>query len=281
MTLIKVTIMTLGSSLLNLPQDLKSPEPGQQLQPEVESQPRSSTLKKPPTSQGAVDHLWSLLSNGWFPYLFNVDSSGLTEQNLGRAHSVNRILKTLQLMRALGMMSVRLTWWDHFLDRRPITCISQEYERLTCAYLQHLMKELEDEREKRWKSEMAAKKLAEQVQALRAQGQESSRSFSSCMSPNLGNNVKFLTASEEKELQTVAVDATSRLKQILAQEREEKMRLQAELEVMQVGFPVLAKIVFLHPSIWSLFYHWSSLGILHHDQNLILDSRFWKYVWFC
>ena len=44
----------------------------------------------------------------------------------------------------------------------------------------------------------------------------------------------YFVAQEEQNLQGVAVEATTRLKQTVLNERETKLRLQAELELLQV-----------------------------------------------
>ena len=44
----------------------------------------------------------------------------------------------------------------------------------------------------------------------------------------------YFVAQEEQNLQGVAVEATTRLKQTVINERETKLRLQAELELLQV-----------------------------------------------
>ena len=44
----------------------------------------------------------------------------------------------------------------------------------------------------------------------------------------------YVTAREEQGLQGVAVEANSRLKQTLTNERENKLRMQAEIELLQV-----------------------------------------------
>ena len=47
--------------------------------------------------------------------------------------------------------------------------------------------------------------------------------------------VLLCAATEERDLQSVAVEATTRLKQALTNEREAKLRAQAELELVQVS----------------------------------------------
>ena len=46
--------------------------------------------------------------------------------------------------------------------------------------------------------------------------------------------IYYVVAQEEQNLQGVAVEATTRLKQTVINERETKLRLQAELELLQV-----------------------------------------------
>ncbi|XP_035680268.1 leucine-rich repeat and coiled-coil domain-containing protein 1-like [Branchiostoma floridae] len=75
-----------------------------------------------------------------------------------------------------------------------------------------LMRELDSERERRWKAEQAAKRLADQVKTLQEKG------------------------SEEQELQAVALQATSRLKQALMNERETRGKLQDQLDALKEQF---------------------------------------------
>ncbi|XP_019628740.1 PREDICTED: leucine-rich repeat and coiled-coil domain-containing protein 1-like [Branchiostoma belcheri] len=72
-----------------------------------------------------------------------------------------------------------------------------------------LMRELDSERERRWKAEQAAMRLADQVKTLQEKG------------------------SEEQELQAVAIQATSRLKQALMNERETRGNLQDQLDTLK------------------------------------------------
>ncbi|CAH1270558.1 LRRCC1 [Branchiostoma lanceolatum] len=72
-----------------------------------------------------------------------------------------------------------------------------------------LMRELDSERERRWKAEQAAKRLADQVKTLQEKG------------------------TEEQELQAVAIQATSRLKQALMNERETRGKLQDQVDALK------------------------------------------------
>ncbi|XP_062611366.1 leucine-rich repeat and coiled-coil domain-containing protein 1-like isoform X2 [Saccostrea cucullata] len=76
------------------------------------------------------------------------------------------------------------------------------------TYVQ-LMKELESERERRWKAEQASKKLLNHIQTLQGK------------------------AKEGDELKDTAIEATSRLKQALMNEREAKLRLQNDVEKLK------------------------------------------------
>ncbi|KAL4234350.1 leucine rich repeat [Mactra antiquata] len=67
-----------------------------------------------------------------------------------------------------------------------------------------MMQELEKERERRWKAEAAAKKLVEHIQKLSTK------------------------AKEDGDMKELAIDATSRLKHTVMNEREVKLRLQEE-----------------------------------------------------
>ncbi|XP_076112416.1 leucine-rich repeat and coiled-coil domain-containing protein 1-like [Mytilus galloprovincialis] len=70
----------------------------------------------------------------------------------------------------------------------------------------NLMKELEEERERRWKSEQASMKLVDHIKKLQVKVKD-------------GDNLK-----------DTAIEATSRLKQNLTNEREVKLRLQDEVD---------------------------------------------------
>ncbi|XP_045191730.2 leucine-rich repeat and coiled-coil domain-containing protein 1-like [Mercenaria mercenaria] len=69
-----------------------------------------------------------------------------------------------------------------------------------------IMQELEKERERRWKAEAAAKRLVEHIQSLTSK------------------------AKEEGDMKDLAIDATSRLKQAVMNEREIKLNLQNETD---------------------------------------------------
>ncbi|XP_077864589.1 leucine-rich repeat and coiled-coil domain-containing protein 1-like [Saccoglossus kowalevskii] len=86
--------------------------------------------------------------------------------------------------------------------RRPTTV--QDDEDKLC-----LMQELDNERERRWKAEQAARKLVDHIKEIQSKG------------------------NEQREVQDVAIETSTRLKQALVREREEKNRLEklvSELE---------------------------------------------------
>lgn len=85
---------------------------------------------------------------------------------------------------------------------------TQRRDDIKSTYLQ-LMKELETERERRWKAEQASKKLLNHIQALQGK------------------------AKEGDELKDTAIEATTRLKQALMNEREAKLRLQNDVEKLK------------------------------------------------
>ncbi|KAL7876298.1 hypothetical protein AOLI_G00112610 [Acnodon oligacanthus] len=72
-----------------------------------------------------------------------------------------------------------------------------------------IVEERDQERERRWKAEQAVKKLTEQVKGLQTR------------------------ASEEKELQSMALHTTDRLKELLLKERSDRAALQARVEELE------------------------------------------------
>ncbi|XP_036453284.1 leucine-rich repeat and coiled-coil domain-containing protein 1 isoform X2 [Colossoma macropomum] len=72
-----------------------------------------------------------------------------------------------------------------------------------------IVEERDQERERRWKAEQAVKKLTEQVKGLQTR------------------------ASEEKELQSMALHTTDRLKELLLKERSDRAVLQARVEELE------------------------------------------------
>uniref|UniRef100_A0AAR2KI04 Leucine-rich repeat and coiled-coil domain-containing protein 1 n=1 Tax=Pygocentrus nattereri TaxID=42514 RepID=A0AAR2KI04_PYGNA len=72
-----------------------------------------------------------------------------------------------------------------------------------------IVEERDHERERRWKAEQAVKKLTEQVKGLQTR------------------------ASEEKELQSMALHTTDRLKELLLKERSDRSALQARVEELE------------------------------------------------
>ncbi|XP_060075484.1 leucine-rich repeat and coiled-coil domain-containing protein 1-like [Ylistrum balloti] len=86
-------------------------------------------------------------------------------------------------------------------------CITEDQRRddAQSTYLQ-LMKELEKERERRWKAEQASKKLVDHIKSLQTK------------------------AKDGDQLKDTAIEATTRLKQALTNEREAKLRLQDDLD---------------------------------------------------
>ncbi|XP_052817378.1 leucine-rich repeat and coiled-coil domain-containing protein 1-like [Mya arenaria] len=72
-----------------------------------------------------------------------------------------------------------------------------------------IMQELETERERRWKAEVAAKKLVDHIKTLTSK------------------------AKDDGDMKDLAIDATSRLKQTVMNEREVKLRLQEENEQLK------------------------------------------------
>ncbi|KAK3567517.1 hypothetical protein QTP86_019936 [Hemibagrus guttatus] len=72
-----------------------------------------------------------------------------------------------------------------------------------------IVEERDQERERRWKAEQAVKKLTEQVKGLQTR------------------------ATEEKELQSLALHTTDRLKELLLKERSERTALQSRVEDLE------------------------------------------------
>ncbi|KAG9273986.1 leucine-rich repeat and coiled-coil domain-containing protein 1 isoform X1 [Astyanax mexicanus] len=72
-----------------------------------------------------------------------------------------------------------------------------------------IVEERDQERERRWKAEQAVKRLTEQVKGLQTQ------------------------AVEEKDLQSMALHTTNRLKELLLKERSDRAALQARLEELE------------------------------------------------
>uniref|UniRef100_A0A673L4T5 Leucine-rich repeat and coiled-coil domain-containing protein 1 n=1 Tax=Sinocyclocheilus rhinocerous TaxID=307959 RepID=A0A673L4T5_9TELE len=78
-----------------------------------------------------------------------------------------------------------------------------------CVYMQAIVEERDQERERRWKAEQAAKRLSEQVKNLQTR------------------------ASEEKDLQSLALHTTDRLKELLLKERSDRAALQTRLQELE------------------------------------------------
>ncbi|XP_013401506.2 leucine-rich repeat and coiled-coil domain-containing protein 1 [Lingula anatina] len=87
---------------------------------------------------------------------------------------------------------------------------------IEATYVQ-LMQELEGERERRWKAEQATKKLVDHIQSMRTK------------------------AKEDHDLQDVAIQATTRLKQALTNEREAKLRLKEEVDSLKHQVKVMTE----------------------------------------
>uniref|UniRef100_A0A3B1JSB3 Leucine-rich repeat and coiled-coil domain-containing protein 1 n=1 Tax=Astyanax mexicanus TaxID=7994 RepID=A0A3B1JSB3_ASTMX len=75
--------------------------------------------------------------------------------------------------------------------------------------VQAIVEERDQERERRWKAEQAVKRLTEQVKGLQTQ------------------------AVEEKDLQSMALHTTNRLKELLLKERSDRAALQARVEELE------------------------------------------------
>ncbi|XP_063155511.1 leucine-rich repeat and coiled-coil domain-containing protein 1 [Candoia aspera] len=80
-----------------------------------------------------------------------------------------------------------------------------------------LIQELDQEREKRWKAEQAEKKLSESIKQLQNQ------------------------AKEEKDIQSVAVYTTDRLRELILRERSAKTRLQIDIQQLKEEAEKLGK----------------------------------------
>ncbi|KAM3841718.1 leucine-rich repeat and coiled-coil domain-containing protein 1 [Vipera latastei] len=80
-----------------------------------------------------------------------------------------------------------------------------------------LIQELDQEREKRWKAEQTEKKLSESIKQLQNQ------------------------AKEEKDIQSLAVYTTDRLKELILRERSAKTRLQADIQQLKEEAEKLGK----------------------------------------
>ncbi|XP_022092046.1 leucine-rich repeat and coiled-coil domain-containing protein 1-like [Acanthaster planci] len=91
----------------------------------------------------------------------------------------------------------------HHATKVTHTTAEQDAEKLA------LMQELDNERERRWKAEQASIRLADCIKELQAK------------------------ATEERELQDVAIQASTRLKQALMNEKEFRARLEGQLEECQ------------------------------------------------
>uniref|UniRef100_A0A8B9NNB2 Leucine-rich repeat and coiled-coil domain-containing protein 1 n=1 Tax=Accipiter nisus TaxID=211598 RepID=A0A8B9NNB2_9AVES len=78
-----------------------------------------------------------------------------------------------------------------------------------CVLAKVLIHELDQEKEKRWKAEQAEKKLIEHVRELQKH------------------------AKEEKNIQSMAVYTTNRLKELILKERDVKTRLQADVQQLK------------------------------------------------
>ncbi|XP_071820729.1 leucine-rich repeat and coiled-coil domain-containing protein 1-like isoform X3 [Apostichopus japonicus] len=83
-------------------------------------------------------------------------------------------------------------------ERKTKSTVEQDSEKLI------FLQELDQERVRRWKAEQAAIKLADRIKVLQTQ------------------------ASEEQEIQSVAVHATSRIKEVLMREKDHRMKLEDE-----------------------------------------------------
>uniref|UniRef100_A0A8B9NLV9 Leucine-rich repeat and coiled-coil domain-containing protein 1 n=1 Tax=Accipiter nisus TaxID=211598 RepID=A0A8B9NLV9_9AVES len=81
--------------------------------------------------------------------------------------------------------------------------------KVTDRYPSVLIHELDQEKEKRWKAEQAEKKLIEHVRELQKH------------------------AKEEKNIQSMAVYTTNRLKELILKERDVKTRLQADVQQLK------------------------------------------------
>uniref|UniRef100_A0A8D0FC53 Leucine-rich repeat and coiled-coil domain-containing protein 1 n=1 Tax=Strix occidentalis caurina TaxID=311401 RepID=A0A8D0FC53_STROC len=95
-------------------------------------------------------------------------------------------------------------------DRYPSVChIKPKRIKLNIVQVNVLIQELDQEKERRWKAEQAEKKLIEHVRELQ----------------------KY--AKEEKNIQSMAVYTTDRLKELILKERDVKARLQADVQQLK------------------------------------------------
>uniref|UniRef100_A0A3P9AK77 Leucine-rich repeat and coiled-coil domain-containing protein 1 n=1 Tax=Esox lucius TaxID=8010 RepID=A0A3P9AK77_ESOLU len=97
--------------------------------------------------------------------------------------------------------------WTVWPSMSPCVC-----DACVCVHKcdwQAIVEERDQERERRWKAEQAVRKLTEQMKSLQTQ------------------------ASQEKDLQSLALHTTDRLKELLLKERSERSSLQARVEVLE------------------------------------------------
>uniref|UniRef100_A0A663N0L8 Leucine-rich repeat and coiled-coil domain-containing protein 1 n=1 Tax=Athene cunicularia TaxID=194338 RepID=A0A663N0L8_ATHCN len=97
---------------------------------------------------------------------------------------------------------------DKITDRYPSLCHIKP-KRIKMNIVQVLIQELDQEKERRWKAEQAEKKLIEHVRELQKH------------------------AKEEKNIQSMAVYTTDRLKELILKERDVKARLQADVQQLK------------------------------------------------
>ncbi|PIK58736.1 hypothetical protein BSL78_04356 [Apostichopus japonicus] len=88
-------------------------------------------------------------------------------------------------------------------ERKTKSTVEQDSEKLI------FLQELDQERVRRWKAEQAAIKLADRIKVLQTQ------------------------ASEEQEIQSVAVHATSRIKEVLMREKDHRMKMEEERNALK------------------------------------------------
>ncbi|KAJ8011334.1 hypothetical protein DPEC_G00057060 [Dallia pectoralis] len=91
--------------------------------------------------------------------------------------------------------------------RKEVSIIKQTVEEEQTY--RAIVEERDQERERRWKAEQAVRKLTEQMKTLQTQ------------------------ASQEKDLQSLAMHTTDRLKELLLKERSERSSLQARMEELE------------------------------------------------
>ncbi|XP_050399126.1 leucine-rich repeat and coiled-coil domain-containing protein 1 isoform X2 [Patella vulgata] len=123
----------------------------------------------------------------------NVRSTTSSEDMECRISLEDRSL-TVKAQKTIPVKSVNL---DHKLRQDTATTYTQ------------MMKELEQERERRWKSEQATKKLADYIKELQEK------------------------AKEDSNIKATAIDATSHLKNALMNEKETKEKLKAQSDSLQ------------------------------------------------